>query len=446
MLRKEYLRHMESISMEIKLRFSLADLSGKVISMGDATATLGADTLLLAPSSGGPLNLSLRDFASIEEGEYRISIHLRPSGSLLLFNAGFKYEDLARSLFRSVNELELKDLLMDERLLKQGVTADANYVTSTKRSLGKCEVRLYETAMVVMPDRAGLLRLKFRDVLGTDVDDFRLLVKLECGDMLELAKLGRELDPLRKMLTDSVSDLSAMAQAMVKDAQPSADLAGVQLASQLLKDGKTAKRQELEQACPGLWTALEKKLSGYGIGEEYAFLKNSSNPDLIRIGIKRPLHAEEAKDYIFFLAPIFSTDGKKGGNALAFEASSGEDEGRATYFFRIWSRKDFPLPDAKEMEQQADRIAQELAEGLNAINFRREPIYLTEEALSNPERSRYRYAIMRIPQLRLLRERFIGKVMHSSPEQWKEDVAALLAFNVAHEGDDATWKKADEGK
>jgi len=432
--------------MEVKLRFSLVDLSEKVVSMGDATATLGADTLLLAPSSGGPLNLSLRDFASIEEGEYRIAIHLRPSGSLLLFNAGFKYEDLARSLFRSVNELELKDLLMDERLLKQGVAADGTYVTSTRNSLGRCEVRLYETAMVVMPEQTRLLHLKFRDVLGTDVNDYRLLVKLENGETLELEKLGGELDPLRKMLTDSVSGLSAKAQTMVKDAHPSADLAGVLRASQLLKDGRTANRYDLEQACPGLWTALEKKLSGYGIGEEYAFLKKSSNPDLIRIGIKRPLHAEEAKDYIFFLAPVFSTDGKKGGNALAFEASFGEDEGRATYFFRIWSRKDYPLPDAKVMELQADQFAQELAEGLNAINFRREPIYLTEEALSTPERSRYRYAIMRIPQLRLLRERFIGKVMHSSPEQWKEDVAALLAFNVAQKDDDSTWKKADEGK
>jgi hypothetical protein len=436
---------MESISMEVKLRFSLADLLGKVVSTGDATASLGIDTLLLAPSSGGPLNLSLRDFASIEEGEYRISIQLRPSGSLLLFNVGFKYEDLARSLFRTVNELELKDRLMDERLLKQGVAADGTYITSTRRSLGRCEVRLYETAIMVMPERTGLLRLKFRDVLGTDVEDFRLHVKLENDETLELEKLGRELDPLRKMLTDSVSDLSAKAQAMVKDAHPSSDLVSVLGASQLLKDGRTAKRQDLERVCPGLWTALEKKLSGYGVGEEYAFLKNLSNPELIRIGIKRPLHAEETQDYVFFLAPIFSIN-EKGGNALAFEASSGEDEGRATYFFRIWSRKDYPLTDAKAMELQADQFAQELAEGLDAINFRREPIYLTEEALSTPERSRYRYAIMRIPQLRLLRERFIGKVMHSSPEQWKEDVAALLAFNVAQKGDDATWKKADEGK
>jgi hypothetical protein len=335
---------------------------------------------------------------------------------------------------------------MDERLLKQGVAADGTYITSTRRSLGKCEVRLYETAMVVMPERAGLLRLKYRDVLGTDVNDYRLLIKLESGEALELEKLGRELDPLRKALTDAASDLSAKTQAMVKDAYPSADLASVLGASHLLKDGRTAKSHDLEQACPGLWTALEKKLSGYGIGEEYAFLKSSSNPDLLRIGIKRPLHAEEAMDYVFFLAPIFSSDDKKGGNALAFEASSGEDEGRATYFFRIWSRKNYPLPDAKVMELQADHFAQELAEGLNAINFRREPIYLTEEALSTPEHSRYRYAIMRIPQLRLLRERFIGKVVHSSPAQWKEDVTALLAFNVAQKGDEATWKKADEAR
>jgi len=432
--------------MEVKLRFSLTDPSDKIVSMGDATAVLGADALLLTPSSGGPLNLSLRDFTSIEEGEYRISIHFRPIGSLLLFNAGFKYEDLVRALFRSVNELELKDLLMDERLLKQGVAADGTYIRSTKRSLGKCEVRLYETAMVVMPERAGLLRLKYRDVLGIDVNDYNLLVKLESGETLELEKLGRELDPLRKALTDAVSDLSAKSQAMVKDTHPSADLASVLGASHLLEDGRTAKRQDLEQACPGLWTSLEKKLSGYGIGEEYTFLKNISYQNLVRIGIKRPLHAEEAQDYIFFLAPVFSADEKKGGNAVAFEASSGEDEGRATYFFRIWSRRAYPLPDAKLMELQADQFSQELAEGLNAINFRREPIYLTEEALSTPERSRYRYAIMRIPQLRLLREQFIGKVVHSSPEQWKEDVAALLAFNVAQKGDDATWKKADEGK
>jgi hypothetical protein len=53
---------------------------------------------------------------------------------------------------------------------------------------------------------------------------------------------------------------------------------------------------------------------------------------------------------------------------------------------------------------------------------------------------------MRVPELRTLRERFIGRVMHSSLEQWKGDVAALLDFNVAQQDDSVRWKKSDEGQ
>lgn len=433
--------------MEAKLRYSLADPSGKVRAMGDASAVLGPEELLIAPVSGGPLSYSLREIEGIEEGDYRIVMRLRSRDTLMLFNLGFKHEDLARTLFRNVNELELKDLLMDERLVKQGVPADAVHSSmSGAKQLGRCEVRLYETAIMVMPERAGLLRLRYADVQGTEVVEHHLIVSLEGGERLDLAKLGRELDPLRKGLGEAVADLSAKVQGMIQDAHPLAEMAGVLRASGLMKDGRAAKLDELEAACPGLWPSLERKLAGYGIGEEYEFFKRTSRQGLIRIGMKRPLHAEEAKDYVFFLAPIYSTDGGKGGNAIAFEASSGEDEGRATYFFRIWSRKDYPLPDARMMDEQAGMFISQLVEGLNAINFRREPVYLPEERLYMPEYSRYRFAAMRIPELGLLRERFVGRVVHSSPEQWKEDVSALLAFNVAQKNDSTKWKRVDEGQ
>jgi hypothetical protein len=52
---------------------------------------------------------------------------------------------------------------------------------------------------------------------------------------------------------------------------------------------------------------------------------------------------------------------------------------------------------------------------------------------------------MRIPELRLLRERYIGRVIHSSIEQWKLDIDELLGFNVAQEGDAERWTKSGEG-
>lgn len=433
--------------MEAKLRFSLADASGKVKAMGEGSSVLGQDDLVINPLSGNPLHLSLRDIASIAEGEYRIFVQLRSSDSLMLFNLGQRYEDFARELFRSANELELKDLLMDERLLKQGVRCEfALTKEAGKKELGKAEARLYQTALVVMPEHASIYRARFADVLSTDAQDHRLQVSMEGGDILELVKLGRELDPLRKGIMDGAMDLSTQVQRMIKDAFPEADAANVPKAARLMREGRAAGRRELEEACPGLWSGLEKKVAGYGIGEEYAFLSGLARKEGVRVGIKRQLHKEDEQDYVFFLAPIFSMDAGRGGNAVAFEASSGEDEGRATYFFRIWGRKQYPLQSLERMDQEAGGFVASLAAGLNAVNFRREPIYLPEEKLYAPEHSRYRYAIMRVPELGLLRESYVGRVMHSSPEQWREDVAAMLSFNVGQKDDSAKWKKAEEGQ
>jgi len=431
--------------MIVKLKFSLTDPSGNVTSTGGATIELRAEDIILAPSSGGPINISLRDIESIQESEYRILMRLRSEMTLTLSGAGFKHDDLVRFLFRASNELEMKDLLMGERLVKQGIPADAELLSPSKsESLGRCEVRLYETAILVMPERRGLVRLRLRDMVSAEISDFVLSVTMESGEVLRLIKLGRELDPLRIGIVDTAKDILSSAQAMVRDAYPQGDMVGVLRVAEMLKDGKTAKLDELERSCPGIWGSLEMALAGRGLGEEYAFLKSRSRQDLIRIGMKRPLHAEEAKDYMFFLAPIFSSDRKQGGNAIAFEASSEEGEGRATYFFRAWGREEYRRVGEEGMSSHADAVCQRIAIGLEAINFRREPVYLSEEALHAPEKSSYRYAIQRIPQLRLLRERFIGRVVHTSPEQWRQDIDSLLEFNTAAIGDSAVWRKADE--
>jgi len=433
--------------MEAKVKYSLADPSGKVISMGDATVSQGEEELVLAPVTGAALSISLREMTSIQEMDYRIMIQIGPGGSLMLFNAGFKHEDLVRSLFRAVNELEMRDLLMSERLIKEGVTAESEMRSpSGSQALGKCEVRLYETAILIMPERSGLVRLRYRDILSAETDDYVLVVTLEHGDQLRLGRLGRELGPLQKGIVDAITDISATAQSMVRDIYPGAGTTAAVRAAQLLKDGRTARRKELEEACPGIWQALEGRLASLGLGEEYQFLRSCSKLDLMRIGLKRPLDVQQAQDYMFLITPIFSPDRGRGGNAVAFEASSQEDEGRATYFFRTWNRDEYQHLAEQRMEEEADQVCRSIVKGLEAVNFRREPIYLMDEALQSPERSHYRYAILRIPELRLLRERYIGRVVHTTIEQWKRDIASLLEFNVKQRDDSAVWKRRDEGQ
>ena len=78
------------------------------------------------------------------------------------------------------------------------------------------------------------------------------------------------------------------------------------------------------------------------------------------------------------------------------------------------------------------------------INFRREPIYLTENQLDSTEYTQYRFAIAKIPSLKTLRDQFVGRVIHASQEQWKTDVTSLLAFNAKSIDDNEKWSKGDQ--
>lgn len=435
-------------TMQAPLKFSIADPGGKVMLAGEGNGTIGAETLVIAPKDGESRSFSLRDIASIEELEYRIKIVLANGDQLFLFNLGYKFEDFARNLVQARNELSLKDLLMEEKPRRQGIKADFLFIDAGGQHLatGKCEARLYETAMVVMPERSDLIRVPYSDLLTCTVDSFKAIALLESGVKIEFSRLGKELDPFRGDVVKAITELSVRVQEMLKDAYPEADPNAILKASQFMKEGRAAARSDLEGACPGLWSRLEMKIAGLGIGEEYAFLASRSNAADIRIGMKRTFAGDTRREYIWFLAPIHSKDASKGGNAIAFEASSGEEEGRATYFFRIVSRKEYSQAvDLGLLDKAAQSALTEIAKGLLAVNFRREPIYLPDESLYSPQYTHYRYSIMRIPELRLLRERYIGRVVHSSIEQWKLDVDELLAFNAAQENDAKRWIKSSEG-
>ena len=178
--------------------------------------------------------------------------------------------------------------------------------------------------------------------------------------------------------------------------------------------------------------------------------------------------------YIWLLFPIYGMQGSR--NAVALEAFSsnqnntrsvpdqsetegevtfsiegGENQGskdedtsangKATYFFRIASRHDFYLENNEETNRALDSFVKNLNRCMIEINFRREPIFLSEESLDSSKYSQYRFAIAKMPSLRFLRSMFIGRVIHSSLDHWKQDVLSLLDFNSKSDDDNEKWKR-----
>ncbi|HYH04074.1 MAG TPA: hypothetical protein VEC37_13305 [Bacillota bacterium] len=59
-----------------------------------------------------------------------------------------------------------------------------------------------------------------------------------------------------------------------------------------------------------------------------------------------------------------------------------------------------------------------------------------------PEHLHYQMAVKRIPELKLLRDSFVGRIIHNGFQRWAAEVIDLLQFNVSVGDDAAKWQKS----
>ena len=124
-----------------------------------------------------------------------------------------------------------------------------------------------------------------------------------------------------------------------------------------------------------------------------------------------PLSDRQNPFSILLLAPVF----KK--NAMVMESLG--DAAAATYVFR--------LPESVRIDPaQWRRFLLEFNDSMLSVNFRREPIYLSDEALEEARYETYKNALRRVPALTKLRSLFAGRAVHSGFDAWKKKIESLM--------------------
>lgn len=422
------------VVLEVPSSYVLADATGHQLAAGQAQARLEKENLSILPQFGEPLLITYREIIQFSPADYRVALDLTSKEKVTLSDLGLKYEDFIRELSRLRNEMLIKDMLMNESL--KDADAGAEFVYSdesgAQASPAQCKLRLYETALVIMPEKGEVTRIPYSDFAGLREEDHKLVLKTDFGEEYIFSQMGRDFDRFKKTLSDLMNELSLKVQANLKELFPLADSSVIRQLARLMREGRAAKKSDIESISLELWQELEKRILSSSINEEYQFLRSMAQPEKISIGIKRGLMGDLTGEYTWFLMPIYSADPAKPGNAVAMEAVSDEGGGRATYFFRLVDKNDYSsFKDLEELHREADTFIKTINHCLLAVNFRREPIYLSDDKLREPQYVKYLIAMQKLPALQTLRRLYIGRVIHSSPEQWKKDVAELLKVNIS---------------
>jgi hypothetical protein len=431
--------------LECPATYVLRELDGQETARGDCKARLDVENLSILPKMGETLYFPFRDTQQITGADYKIEAAFTSREKLTISNLGYKYEDFLCTYTRLYNEVVIKDLLMNETQAKAGVAADYIYLDENKvqKKQGQCELRLYETALVIISRDGDFVRLPYSDLINLSEENYRLQVDTEYGDSFAFSRMGREFDSFNRTLSERVNTLTLKSQSALKEMLPKFDPAIIRRAARFMKEGRAARRMDLEGISTDLWKELENEIETMGIKPEYDYLKSLGQASKICIGIKRGLMGELTGDYIWFLVPVFSLNPAEPGNAIAMEATSTEGSGRATYLFKIVSRQGYAnLKNIEDLQKETDRGIRRLNRCMSIINFRREPIYLPDDQLTLPENIKYRYAVTKIPALQELRGLFIGRVAHYSLKQWQLDICDLLKFNVQNP-DEKIWQKSE---
>jgi hypothetical protein len=464
------------MSLEVVVNYKLSDDNSNVKCEGEAKAVLDEKYLTLIVAFGEPMLFSYADIVDISDYDYKVDLFFTSKEKLNLWGLGYHYEDFLFQLFKLRNELLLKYLLMEESLLQAGFEAQFTRFDSNGQmsQTGSCEVRFYDTALVVLPQKGEPIRLPYCYISQANKADYKLAVTSEFGEKMEFSRLGEKFNPLAKALSDAFNKMMLRTQENIKELIPDADPSTVHKLAALMKDGRAARRKDIEQLSPDFWRCLTKRIEKAGISTEYEFLDSLAAKDQVCVGLKRGLMGDLTGSYTWLLFPLRNAGSSRLSNAIALEAfntqnNSQENEERlmetdypepeerseqspkdqtpatagATYFFRTMGRKEYAQAKVEDLTRELEKFTKNMNRCMIDINFRREPVILSEDQLESTKYVQYRFAIAKMPSLKILRSLFIGRVIHSSPEQWKNDVTSLLAFNAKSLNDTEKWKKGD---
>jgi len=403
----------------------------------DAVAEIWTLGALIKLSGGNTVFVAYTEAARLEASNYRVSITASNGQNIALSQFGMKYDSFAQKLTESWGNALAKALLMEESTVVY--ESPCFYAIQDMRVPGQapaaCRARIYETALVILSSNVLPIRIPFSQIQTVDLQNFKVRLTAKNGVTIELSRLANVTQFFVEKLREAMRALEATSIETIKANVPSATFDELQKLSWLMVEGRAAPRKDVDQISLGLWSKLEKSVEFSPLSQSYDYISSIGVPNLECVGLKK------SKDivYIWFMIPVMG-EVSVGGNAIVLEVTS--ETGHATYLFRVMPRAEFATTAAERFSEQAAIVIGDLNEAIIATGFRREPIYLSGDQLNTPEYSKYLYAADHLEPLKLLRERFFARIIHTGLDQWKADLTDALHFNTSIIEDTPRWTKS----
>jgi hypothetical protein len=358
---------------------------------GACTVAFDTESCTVTPSAGAPIAFDLGDIDRVTPGEWEMSLALYTGNSIVLKQFGTVFSRMQEELLAAWRDRTVQCLLLEDLAEVERYDAAANGT--------RAQIRLYGSNLAALPVAADPTQVRLADIDSVAFDESTYTVVLEAATgQLAISKLAKKTEDFREKLAEVLDALRNRTAAVLHDRFPFLSPDQLRDLVMTMPEGRSASRESLAAIHPRLPDALVKVAVDDDLAPYFEELRKFATGSW-HAGFK--FTRDEDELFFWFFMPI------KGKDIVAWEATTGT--GRATYFFR------------------GSTTVEQLTRGLALVNFRREPVYLPDESLEQqPKFHRYAIGARKLEDLRRLRAAYLGRAIHSSTEEWMEQLKRFV--------------------
>jgi hypothetical protein len=395
-------------------KYQYLDTAGTPTEQGPCQLSFDAGSCTVTPAGGTPLAFDLGDADRAVPAEWDLQLALYGGRTVMLKQFGAAFSRMSEELLAAWRDRTVQCLLLED------LEEVARYQCAANGA--PAQVRIFKSNIAVLPLDGLPLQWRLAEIDSCAFDDAAYSIVLRsAGERLVLSKLGRKTDEAFANLRGSIDALHTRCANALHELFPFLNADALRRLQQAMPEGRSCPIPALAAIHPELPAALKARavdeplkpyfesLSRQSVAPPLAGFKFSwgsgdspsddADTSTAADGETAATETDTASPPLFFwyFFPLAR-------NRVAWEATTGT--GRATYFFRS------PPP--------VEAAVARLTRGLALVNFRREPIYLSDDSLDRQPRYR-RYAIgaRKLADLRSLRSAYLGRAIHSSLEEWQ---------------------------
>jgi hypothetical protein len=410
---------------------------GRPLQQDSCGVTVAPEATLFVPSRGSPLAIDLGDVTAIEVGDVELTVTLHTSHTLTLQRFGRGFDTLRHDLIeawrtRLVACLLLQDL--EELARFDGVVRQDGSLEDS----APAEIRVYRSNLAVLPSRGTPFQWRLADIDDVQFDRETWDVKVASSSgRIVVSKLARRTEEFTSCLDHARHEVARAGIAALAACLSPLGPDALRRVASMWRDGQPVRIDQLETIDRGLESALMYNavdadlrpyvdalrarargvpFVGFTVAREMDEGDPSSADD--QSNQDADIDVSEAGNVIFWFLYRLADD------VMAWETAS--RSGRATYVFRLSPFAEGPGASREAEGADPDAAVQALTRALAVINFRRMPIYLSDDALQAARFRRYRVASRRVPAVARLRRAFVGRAVHGKTDEWAARLDTLV--------------------